>query len=453
MKRTKILAIFAVLAIMVVAVTPVSAQLGATDVSSFTVQNIDTVDASVMITFTAENGTAYTPATLNGGKSNPFTLIPGESFEVYLPGIDTSSLPAGRYSAVIASTAQVAAIANMVGQGSIYFNGSYSSFDTGAGTFYLPAVVYNYYGWYSMISVQNVGSGPANIHLAITCSSGATGSMDATGVAQYASAHFVFKNTVPTGFTTATSCNGSAVVTANQNIVAVDNQTAPTGGNTQSYNGSVSGSPNLYVAALYHSYYGWNSSMNIRKVNSGSTTVTVTYSDGGSSTCNLTDALPGCLLYMPTDHPGVGLFGAQITSSPSMDLLAVVNAANGSQAQTYNAVGGGTNTVGIPSVMKSYYGWNTSFTCQNVGSISTSLHIAYDGFAGNAYDTSSLIGGATIEKVTANEGFLPAGHHGGVTVTANNSSASIACIVNFNNASQMGSTVGDWSMSYNAINK
>jgi len=48
---------------------------------------------------------------------------------------------------------------------------------------------------------------------------------------------------------------------------------------------------------------------------------------------------------------------------------------------------------------------------------------------------------------------LPASHQGGATVTANTDGASIACIVNFNNATQMGSTIGDWSMSYNAFNK
>jgi len=136
-----------------------------------------------------------------------------------------------------------------------------------------------------------------------------------------------------------------------------------------------------------------------------------------------------------------------------MSLVAVVNAANGSQAQTYNAVGSGTATVGIPSVMKSYYGWNTSVTCQNVGSTATTLHVAYDGYAANAYDTASLIGGATVEVYTPGEAFLPASHQGGATVTANTDGASIACIVNFNNATQMGSTIGDWSMSYNAFNK
>ena len=451
MKFTKALTLFAVLALLFVAVTPVYAQLGTTDISSFTVQNIDTTNATVTIRFVDEAGAITTPPTLNSGKANPFTLSPGESFEIYTPGIPT--LANGRYSVVIESTAQVVAIANLVGQGSIYFNGSYSGFSSGATTFYLPAVVFNYYGWYSLISVQNVGSAVADVTVTITCANGATGTLSATGVPANASHHFVLKSEVPTGFTASTSCNGSAEITSTQPVVVVDNQSAPSGGNTQSYSGVASGSSTLYAAALYNNYYGWDSSFNIRKIGAGNTTVTVTYSDSGTSTCNLTDAAPGCLLYMPTAHPGLGLFGATISSSPSMALVAVVNAANGSQAQTYNAIGSGTGTVGIPSVMKSYYGWNTSFTCQNVGTVATTMHIVYDGYAANAYDTASKASGETVEVYTPGETFLPNGHVGGATVTANAIGAQIACIVNFNNATQMGSTVGDWSMSYNAFNK
>ncbi|MGB3703425.1 MAG: hypothetical protein WA997_19355, partial [Anaerolineales bacterium] len=98
-------------------------------------------------------------------------------------------------------------------------------------------------------------------------------------------------------------------------------------------------------------------------------------------------------------------------------------------------------------------GWNTSFTCQNIGSVSTSLNVKYDGYTGSAYNTGTLAPGAAIEKVTAAEGFLPAGFQGGATITANAGGAQISCIVNFNNAAQMGSTLGDWSMSYNAFNK
>jgi hypothetical protein len=158
---------------------------------------------------------------------------------------------------------------------------------------------------------------------------------------------------------------------------------------------------------------------------------------------------------MPTYHPATGKFGATITNSAGLDLMVIANAANGKQAQTYNGVSSGSMAVGIPSVMKSYYNWNTSFTCQNVGTTTTSLQIWYAGYAGNIYNTAPLAPGENIEKVTFMEDFLASGHHGGATVTANTPGSQISCIVNFNNPAEMSGVAhpGDWSMSYNAFNK
>ena len=54
MKTFKKLSILIVLAMLFVAVVPASAQLGATDISSFTVQNVDVETATVTIHFYAE---------------------------------------------------------------------------------------------------------------------------------------------------------------------------------------------------------------------------------------------------------------------------------------------------------------------------------------------------------------------------------------------------------------
>jgi hypothetical protein len=454
MKAFKSLSIIIVLAMLFVAVVPASAQLGQTDISSFTVQNVDSEAATVTIHFYSDAGAVTTPSILNGGKTNPFNLEPGQSFEVYLPGIPDDQLPDGRYSVVIESSARVVTIANLIGQGSIYFNGSYSGFDSGANIFYMPAIVYNFYGWYSLISVQNVGTGLADITVTITCNDGTVGTLSKTGVPVNTAQHFDLETTLPTGFSTTTRCNGSAKVEADQPIVAVDNQSVPAGGNTQSYSGVSSGFATVYVPALYNLYYGWNGSVNIRKLGTGNTTVTVEYDDGSAdSVCALTDAQPSCLLYMPTVHPTTGYFGATITNSAGQELVVVVNAANGAQAQSYNGIGSGSAAVGIPSTMKSYYGWNTSFTCQNVGTIPTSLNVLYDGYAANEYDTAELVAGESWERYTPNEAFLPNGHVGGATITANAVGAQITCIVNFNNPGMMSTTIGDWSMSYNAFPK
>lgn len=448
MKRATLLAILVAFA-LIVGSTPAQAQLGDIDNSSFTVQNAGEQTATVAITFYDENGTPYTPNPLNGGKPNPFTLGKGESFEVYLPGIP--GLPDGRYSVVISSDEKVIAIANLIGQnaaGTVFYNGSYSGVSAGATTVYLPSIVHEYYNWNSLISIQNVGSGPTNITVDYTCLGGGTGQHTKIALAPNAAVHFDLETNPPTGLPT--RCNGSAVITSDpEPVIAVDNQTAD-GGFTQSYNGFNSGATTVYVPALYHDYYTWNSSINIRKIGAGNTTVTVTYSDGGSSKCNLTDATPSCLLYMPAEHPGKGKFAATIISNP-LPVVAIVNAANPkNQAQTYTGFTGGTSTVGLPTVMKQYYGWDTSFTCQNVGNVTTTLNISYQNYTANAYNTITLAPGASIEIYQPGEAFLPNGYRGSVTVTANASGAEIACIVNETHGANQAAGKGDWSMSYNA---
>lgn len=451
MKKLR-LVLFVILSLALVAVS-VNAQLGDIDNSSFIVRNLGESTATVLVSFYAEDGTKYEPSPLNGGKVNPFTLGAGESFEVYVPGIP--DLPDGRYSVVISADRKIVAIANLIGQntaGTVFYNGSYSAVSTGADTVYLPSVVYEYYNWNSLVSVQNAGAGPTDVTVDYTCQDGSTGQHTKTALAAGASAHFDLETNPPTGLPT--NCNGSAVVTSSgEPLIVVDNQTAD-GGYTQSFNAFNSGATTVYVPALYEDYYTWDASLNIRKIGAGDTTVTVTYSDGSTpSTCNLTDAVPSCLLYMPTVHDGAATrFAATITSS-DLPVVAIVNAANpNGQAQTYGGFAEGGATSGPPTVMKKYYGWDTSLTCQNVGTVDTTLNISYEGYELNAYDTTSLaaVTHDSIEIYQPGEAFLPDGYRGSVSVTANAAGAQVACIVNETHGANQIAGLGDWSMSYNS---
>jgi hypothetical protein len=366
---------------------------------------------------------------------------------VYVPGIP--SLPAGRYSVVLSSNEEIIAIANLIGQsGSTYYNGSYSGSAVGATTVYLPSIQHEYYNWNSLVSVQNAGSGPTDVTVDYICSNGSTGQHTKLGLAAGVSAHFDLETAAPSGLPA--NCTGSAVISStSEPVIVVDNQTAD-GGFTQSFNAFNSGAGEVYIPALYHSYYTWDASLNIVKIGAGTAAVTVSYSDGGSSTCSLSDASPGCLLYLPGVHPAIGKFAATITSV-GQPVVAIVNAANAAgQAQTYGGFAGGAGTVGLPTVMKQYYGWDTSFTCQNVGAVATSLNFSYQGYAPNAYDSASLLVGDSVEIYQPGESFLPNGFRGSVTVTANTAGAEVACIVNQTHGANQAAGMGDWSMSYNA---
>jgi len=450
MKKSLMLAAIVGLLIVVMAV-PSSAQLGDIGNASFTVQNVGSATATVSITFVKENGDEIVPPQLDstGTKPNPYDLAKGASLEVYVPGIP--NLPAGRYSVIVSSTQEVIAIVNLIGQnaaGQIYYNGSYSGASMGGSPIYLPSFVYKYYGWNSLISVQNTGSGPADVVVKYTCENGTTAQSTKNGLAAGAAVHFDLETSAPSGLP-GVGCTGSAVITSNQPVVVVDNQSSPVGA-TQSFNAFDKGAAKVYVPALYNGYYTWNSSLSIVKIGSGTSNVTVKYSDSGQSTCTLTDAKPSCLLYMPTVHPGKGGFAATITAT-GQPVVAIANAANpANQAQTYGGLSAGTKTVGLPTVMKGYYGWDTAFTCQNIGTVATSLNISYQNYAGNAYNTNTLQPGQSVQVYQPGETFLPNKYAGGVTVTANASGAEIGCIVNQTNPANQAAGMGDWSMAYNA---
>ena len=446
MKRTMMGLIVAIA--LILAALPASAQLGDVDNSSFTVQNTGSEEATVLIAFYEEDGTEHTPSPLNLGQPNPFTLDPGASFEVYVP--DIPDLDDGRYSVVISSDQEMVAIANLIGQtGNIFYTGSYSGAAMGASAVFVPSVVYEFYNWNSLISIQNAGDSATNVTVDYTCADGSTAQHTKADLMPGAAVHFDLETNPPAGLPV--GCTGSAEVSATGGtpLIVVDNQSA-TGGFTQSYNAFIAGATELFVPALYHQYYTWDSSLNIRKIGAGSTTVTVAYSDDTTSTCVLTDASPSCLLYMPDELVGTGLFAADI-SSDALPVVAIVNAANpNNQAQTYGAFLDGTEMVGLPTVMNQYYGWDTSFTCQNVGGIATTLNISYQDHEADAYDTAALGVGESIEVYQPAEAFLAEGYRGAAVVTANAAGAEIACIVNLTHGANQAADMGDWSMSYNA---
>jgi hypothetical protein len=456
MKRKTLFSLIIVLVALAIFAVPAFAQLGDTDVSSFTVQNVSGGSAEVTITFIAEDGTMSTPADLGVGITNPFTLADGASQQVYVPNVP--GLASGRYAVMISSNAQVVAQAGVAGTGTTRFSGSYVGFSSGAQTTYLPSIAFNSFGWYSMITVQNVGSDVTDVTVAFSCLDGTTGTLFEADVPAYASVTWALKNVTPTGFNSSTECDGSAVVTStSQPVVAVNNQNKPSTGATNTFEAASSGGDTLYVPQLSNNYFGWNSALTIRKLNAGSTTVTIAYDDGDpNDTCNLTDAVPTCKLYMPNFHNQDGRFAAIITSTGGMPLLAVAGstrAAEGWSGGTSAAVGG-SGEVAIPNVSKAYFGWKSAINCQNVGGVSTSMNVSYSGYAANAYNTASIAPGGSVQIQVFNESFLPnTGWQGGATITANATGGEIVCTVGNSNPDKALDLQGDWTSQYNAYNK
>lgn len=442
------------LIVLLVAAMPVSAQLGDTDTASITIQNVSGGSATVTVDFYSESGTKYTPTSLGSGITNPFDLADGASKQIVTAQIPIAQLPSGRYSVVITSTAQVIAQVGLAGSGTLRFSGATVGFSAGSQTIYLPAALYNFSGWYSMISVQNLSStDPADITVSITCANGTTGTLTRNDVPALASTTFALKSEVPTGFTTATTCDGSAVITSDQNIVAVNNQNKPATGATNSLEGAATGGNPIYVPNLMNNYSGWNSNLTIMKLDAGTSAVTVTYSDGETDTCNLTDAQPACKLYQPSNHTATGRYSATISGTGGINLMGLAASTKGAWSGATSAVASATGEVNIPNVSKAYFGWNSAINCQVIGGGATTLHVSYSGYEGSAYNTASLPIGGSVQIQVFAESLLPASWQGGATITANTSGAEVACTVGNSNATNSATKPGDWTSQYNAYNK
>jgi hypothetical protein len=459
----KKLALLVMLALVVA--VPAYAQLGDTDNSSFTIQNLGQNQATVTVTFYDESGNPSTPDPILTGTSNPFTLAPGAGKLIVMPAV--LGLADGRYSVVIESTEPIGVVTNLKGEsagGAPFYNGSYSGFSQGAMEIFFPATHYEYYDWNSLMSIQNTTANPINVAVTIYNDSGSVvATKNYNGVPAFSSVHLDME-TEGAGLGLATNLNGSAKVACTGACVGTDNQTAD-GGFTQSYNAFLAGGTKLYAPALYNNYYSWNGSLKVQNIGSGATNIGVTYYIEGGATCVVpaTSIAAGQALFhhLPSMWGGWGCPGATnkaigaVVTSSATDVVGVVNAANPKkQGQTYSAIGAadGAAQVGLPVIMNDFYGWYTSFTCQNVQDSGTAnATYAYSGIGCPGGGCSFVLGpGETAEVVQKFDGGL-AGNKGEFSVTVTATGAQIACIANETHSVNQQAGTGDWSMSYNGF--
>lgn len=484
--------------ILAIAVPMASAQLGTWD-SSFNIINLDTTStATVSVTFYAEDGTPQSIACLRGSPcelANPFTLAPGAKEEIYVPGVP--GLADGRYSVVVSADRPIAAIASLAGNdNNSFYTASYTGMeDKSQVSMFLPGVQWQFYAWDSHFSTQNLTAADQDISVEFYAEGSNTvcHTEGPHSTPMYSSWH------LDVGALDLSACNvdgvagynGSAKVTAAGPIAVVDNQTTnPASADCLgchfevAYSGFVQGETTLYVPDLYlHSFpatgsTGWNSSMNVQNVGTADTVVTIDFKT--SPEVIITKTLTpnqGWLVYLPSvaglpDSPW-DTFSALITTD-GQSVVAIVSAANPLfQAMTYNAVLGGGATVAVPTVMRLYYGWDSSFVTQNLGSDPVVVHVVYSAnanpagpvWAGASYDSAAIASGDSLliyqgngdDALFAATGErVPEGYTGGVILTITSGTGPIAAVVNTTNGpGQMFGTPGDgdWSTSFNAINQ
>ena len=339
--------------------------------TAFRVQNLGGADANCEFSFYNSSGVAQ----YNSGALSPVPT--GDSLYVFVP--DTA-VADGMYSAVVSCDQDVAAVVNI---GDADSGASYSGVggDEVASTLFAPAVYDNYYNFYSDIVVQNATSGPVNITLEIyqpgvaspvyqniktNVPANASVTWEQEGLTEMATNQFYSAKIIGTG-----------AVAAIVNIYGKGSSD----GTLFSYNAFSSGATTVYAPIIMNNYYGYTTAMVVQNMGASTANVTITYSDAGTGSDWSGTIAAGSAesFYAPSYGIPTGqLLAAKVVSD--QDVAVIVNEQNGyNRAGTYNGFAAGSAGASAPIVMNSYYNWNSSVTCQNIGASAATMTISYKG--------------------------------------------------------------------------
>ncbi|MFQ3682369.1 hypothetical protein [Roseiflexus sp.] len=380
--------------------------------TTFQIRNLSTTAAAnVQVRFINQDGTVATvfsgpiPA---GGSVNFFDLTAAEGGTGW-SGNPLATVPAGFNGSVeVLSDQPIVAVTNIlqIAGGGIRLGESYSGFNSGDTTFFLPVLMRNNSGFNTWFNVQNVSSSPVQVTINYTPAPGSGNGTPATEgpVTIQSGAAKTFRQDTnaalsggdPTGvfigLAKVTSTGGPIVVTVNQENAS--------SGQLLTYNGiGQSAAASTLVAPLLQSNNGgFFTSIAVTNVGTASTNVTITYSPNvatGSGVCptpspftvnNLSPNVGTNIIQIagnPFSDPqfsGCRYIGsATISSSNGQPLVAVVNqlsltSKNSSSYEAFNPASA-TKEVIVPIAQS-----GTAFSSvqvYNAGSASTSATLSF----------------------------------------------------------------------------
>jgi hypothetical protein len=172
-------------------------------------------------------------------------------------------------------------------------------------------------------------------------------------------------------------------------------------------------------------YYGYSTALTVQNLGSATANVTVTYGTGLTES-HTVGVSASYVFYTPNTTLNNGaITSAKVTSDQNIVVL-INETGNYLRAASFTAFSAGSMKVSVPIVLKHYYNYNTSITCQNVGSSSTNITATYSN--GSSETLSGIAGNGTALFYQPNNASLPNGFNGSATITS--SSQPIVCVAN-----------------------
>jgi hypothetical protein len=328
--------------------------------------------ATAVIDFYNLSGTKVHTVNNFAVPANSTVLVPVYSYDAL--GTNFSG------SMVVSSDVQLIAMCNVIATDSS--GGSYSGAQSGAASVTVPAVHKNDWGWYSEISVQNVGSTDASVTVAFTPAPAPYGSGSAyTTPAQVIKPGAAYRWNTANISNIGTTFVGAAVATSTGgNIIAVCEEWNTAASHmTLLYNGIPAGGSGTtaYLPAQHNSNYGWYSYNFVRETSGTAGTLNYEWVGTGGTSGSVPIAANGMVVLATADYLGTTDYvGAlKLTATGGAQILAICNEvnSNGYQAGSYNASYAGDTVMYFPAQHNQNYGWqsfnfiyNPSGTAANV---------------------------------------------------------------------------------------
>lgn len=187
------------------------------------------------------------------------------------------------------------------------------------------------------------------------------------------------------------SFNGSVVISSNQQVAAVVNQSTSnvdaTVGYNASYTGFSEGNTDFYLPIILNAYYGFHTEVSIQNAGSSDVDVTVTYDTPGC-TDTASSLKPGAAVRFDntsTCSGGLNSNGSATISATGGPVVAIVNQIGESlnMEQAYNgfAPTDGASTLYAPVVLYAYYTFYSAFQVQNISGSTMDICATYsDGY-------------------------------------------------------------------------
>ena len=403
---------------------PASSQGTFVYTSSIQIQNLESNDATVMLSFYKDDGTVV---------ANVSDTVPAFGSKVYFPL--PNAVPTGfKGSAVIFSDRQVAAVVNVV-DASFRAGASYVSLTEGATQVYLPLLMKGNSGFNTWFSVQNVGTSDATVRVYYSDGTSAGPVTIKPGAA------YIFDQSTETHNRKVFA----ARIESDQPVVAVvieeDSRTM------FAYNGFVSGSVNPLMPLVNSNNSGYITGINIQNMGTVTTTVTVSYTPSSAGTpCQETQSIPpgDVKVFALYAFAGVPLQGMNTTckggerfigaarvtwNSDNQPLAVVVNQLKlGVNGEAYGGFdpARATSKVVMPLIMDRNSGYFTGFNVMNAGDVRTDVVCR---FTNTSYQVSATLDpGQALTDIQ--NGKIQNGYVGAGTCEASAPGAKIVGVVN-----------------------